>query len=119
MPKLETINFIDYLVPCPLGWRHARRPLRPRHPDADARRTWGVCPLHPGTNLRAIGVDDLPKNGAGVLFGVHAGGGPRENLPAGLGVSKQAVSQVVDVLVQRGYLHRLPTRPTGAGTRWS
>ena len=60
------------------------------------------------TNLRAIGVDDLPKNGAGVLFGVHAGGGPRENLPAGLGVSKQAVSQVVDVLVQRGYLLRAP-----------
>ena len=35
------------------------------------------------TNLRAIGVDDLPKNGAVVLFGVHSGGGPRENLPAG------------------------------------
>ena len=58
--------------------------------------------------LQAIGIEDLPRNGAFILFGVISGGGVRENLPAGLGVSKQAVSQVVDILVKRGYLERNP-----------
>lgn len=60
------------------------------------------------SQLQAIGVSDLPKNGAFILFGVHQGRERRENLPAGLGVSKQAVSQVVDILVNRGYLERHP-----------
>ena len=60
------------------------------------------------SQLQAIGVEDLPKNGAFILFGVHQGRGLRENFPAGLGVSKQAVSQVVDTLVNRGYLERHP-----------
>jgi catechol 2,3-dioxygenase-like lactoylglutathione lyase family enzyme len=60
------------------------------------------------SQLRARGIDDLPKNGAFILFGVQQGRGLRENLPAGLGVSKQAVSQVVDILVNRGYLERNP-----------
>ena len=58
--------------------------------------------------LQAIGVEDLPRNGAFILFGVHSGGGLRENLHAGLGVTKQAVSQAVDILVNRGYLERNP-----------
>ncbi len=58
--------------------------------------------------LHAIGVDDLPRNGAFVLAGIDASGGPRQDLPTGLGVSKQAVSQVIDVLVHRGYLTRNP-----------
>jgi DNA-binding MarR family transcriptional regulator len=58
------------------------------------------------THLQAIGVDDLPKNGAFILSAIDAGGSPREDLPAGLGVSKQAISQVIDVLVNRGYLDR-------------
>ena len=58
--------------------------------------------------LHAIGVDDLPRNGAFVLAGIDPAGGPRQDLPAGLGVSKQAVSQVIDVLVSRGYLTRNP-----------
>jgi DNA-binding MarR family transcriptional regulator len=33
-------------------------------------------------------------------------GGPRQDLPAELGVTKQAVSQAVDTLVSRGYLNR-------------
>jgi DNA-binding MarR family transcriptional regulator/catechol 2,3-dioxygenase-like lactoylglutathione lyase family enzyme len=60
------------------------------------------------SQLRAIGIEDLPKNGAFILFGVHRGRGLRGDLPAGLGVSKQAVSQVVDTLVNRGYLERDP-----------
>ncbi len=58
--------------------------------------------------LHAIGVDDLPRNGVFVLAGIDPTGGPRQDLPTGLGVSKQAVSQVIDVLVNRGYLTRGP-----------
>lgn len=58
--------------------------------------------------LHAIGVDDLPRNGVFVLAGIDPTGGPRQDLPTGLGVSKQAVSQVIDVLVNRGYLTRSP-----------
>jgi catechol 2,3-dioxygenase-like lactoylglutathione lyase family enzyme/DNA-binding HxlR family transcriptional regulator len=60
--------------------------------------------------LEAIGVDDLPRNGAGVLFGTLSadrGSGERgPSLPAQLGISKQAVSQLVETLVGRGYLVR-------------
>jgi catechol 2,3-dioxygenase-like lactoylglutathione lyase family enzyme len=60
--------------------------------------------------LEAIGVDDLPRNGAFVLFGtLAAGSGPEERGPAisaQLGISKQAVSQLVETLVGRGYLLR-------------
>jgi DNA-binding MarR family transcriptional regulator len=59
--------------------------------------------------LNAIGVDDLPRNGAFILAGIGTSGGPRPDLPAGLGVTKQAISQVVDILVNRGYLTRQPT----------
>jgi DNA-binding MarR family transcriptional regulator len=59
-------------------------------------------------HLQAIGVDDLPRNGAFILFGVHESAAPGGDLPASLGVSKQAVSQIVDVLVNRGYLDRSP-----------
>lgn len=58
--------------------------------------------------LHAIGVHDLPRNGVFVLAGIDPTGGPRQDLPTGLGVSKQAVSQVIDVLVNRGYLTRSP-----------
>lgn len=58
--------------------------------------------------LHAIGVDDLPRNGAFILAGIDPTGGPRQDLPTGLGVSKQAVSQVIEALVNRGYLIRSP-----------
>jgi DNA-binding MarR family transcriptional regulator len=56
--------------------------------------------------LQVIGIDELPANGAFILAGIDASGGPRRDLPAELGVTKQAVSQVIDVLVNRGYLIR-------------
>ena len=56
--------------------------------------------------LRGTGADDLPRNGAFILAGIGTSGGPRQDLPAALGVSKQAVSQVIDALVDRGYLNR-------------
>jgi DNA-binding MarR family transcriptional regulator/catechol 2,3-dioxygenase-like lactoylglutathione lyase family enzyme len=60
--------------------------------------------------LEAVGVTDLPRNGAFVLFGaLSADGDPGERGPSlrdRLGVSKQAVSQLVETLVGRGYLVR-------------
>jgi DNA-binding MarR family transcriptional regulator len=58
--------------------------------------------------LHSIGIDDLPRNGAFVLAGVDSVGGPRQDLPFELGVTKQAVSQVIEILVRRGYLERAP-----------
>src|SRR5580693_8435350 len=58
--------------------------------------------------LHATGIDDLPRNGAFILAGIDAAGGPRHDLPSELGVTKQAVSQVIDLLVNRGYLEREP-----------
>jgi DNA-binding MarR family transcriptional regulator len=58
--------------------------------------------------LHSIGVDDLPRNGAFILAGIDTTGGPRQDLPSDLGVTKQAVSQVIDALVSRGYLERSP-----------
>jgi DNA-binding MarR family transcriptional regulator/catechol 2,3-dioxygenase-like lactoylglutathione lyase family enzyme len=58
--------------------------------------------------LNELGVEDLPRNGAFILAGIDATGGPRTDLPAELGVTKQAVSQVIDILVGRGYVTRHP-----------
>lgn len=57
-------------------------------------------------SLVAAGFEDLPRNGAFILVGIDSRGGPLDDLPEGLGVTKQAVSQTIDVLVQRGYLDR-------------
>jgi DNA-binding MarR family transcriptional regulator len=58
--------------------------------------------------LHVIGINDLPRNGAFILAGIDTTGGPRQDLPSDLGVTKQAVSQVIDTLVNRGYLNRSP-----------
>jgi DNA-binding MarR family transcriptional regulator/catechol 2,3-dioxygenase-like lactoylglutathione lyase family enzyme len=58
--------------------------------------------------LHAIGIDDLPRNGAFILAGIVSAGGSRPDLRADLGVTKQAVSQMTDTLVSRGYLERRP-----------
>jgi MarR family len=72
------------------------------------RAARGVYSRSIRAQLHEIGVDDLPRNGAFLLAGIDGTGGPRAGLPAGLGVSKQAVSQVIDVLVSRGYVTRNP-----------
>lgn len=58
------------------------------------------------TQLQLIGIDGLPANGVFILAGIDTSGGPRQDLPSELGVTKQAVSQVIDILVTRGYLTR-------------
>ncbi len=54
------------------------------------------------------GFEDIPRHGAFVLGAISAGGSPLSQIIEWLGISKQAAGQVVDVLVVRGYLERVP-----------
>ena len=65
------------------------------------------------TRLAAAGFDDLPRNGGFVLGGMGNHGGSASDMIDGLGVTKQAASQLIDTLVLRGYL----TRETDAADR--
>ncbi|MGA9077607.1 MAG: MarR family transcriptional regulator [Acidimicrobiales bacterium] len=56
--------------------------------------------------LAAAGIDDLPRSGAFVIGGLAMRGRGAIDQLRGLGVSKQAVSQLIDSLVLRGYLNR-------------
>lgn len=58
--------------------------------------------------LEAAGYDDLPKNGLYVIGGLALGAGdiPLAALIRDLRISKQAAGQLVDTLVNRGYLAR-------------
>jgi DNA-binding MarR family transcriptional regulator len=56
--------------------------------------------------LASAGFDDLPRNGAFVLGGTANRGGSAVDMIRGLGVTKQAASQLIDTLVLRGYLER-------------
>jgi DNA-binding MarR family transcriptional regulator len=56
--------------------------------------------------LFANGFEDMPHNGPYVLGGMANHGMTPENLIRALGISKQAASQLIDVLVVRGYLNR-------------
>jgi DNA-binding MarR family transcriptional regulator len=56
--------------------------------------------------LTAAGFEDLPRSAPFVLGGMANRGVPAGDLVRQLGVSKQAASQLVDVLVLRGYLER-------------
>jgi DNA-binding MarR family transcriptional regulator len=57
-------------------------------------------------SLAAAGYDDLPRNGAFVIGGMANHGAALGDLVKQLGVSKQAISQLIDTLVLRGYLER-------------
>jgi DNA-binding MarR family transcriptional regulator len=72
------------------------------------RAARGVYAQSIRAHLAALGISDLPRNGIFVLAGIDSSGEMRADLPAGLGVSKQAVSQVIDILVNRGYVTRRP-----------
>jgi DNA-binding MarR family transcriptional regulator len=56
--------------------------------------------------LDEAGFGDLPRNGAFVLGGMGNRGGTAVDMIRGLGVTKQAASQLIDTLVLRGYLTR-------------
>jgi DNA-binding MarR family transcriptional regulator len=52
------------------------------------------------------GFEDLPRNAAYVLARVYQDSAPFGRLTRELGISKQAVSQLIDTMVMRGYLER-------------
>ena len=56
--------------------------------------------------LARSGYEDLPRNGSFVLGGMANRGGSVSDMIRGLGVTKQAASQLIDTLVVRGYLTR-------------
>lgn len=58
--------------------------------------------------LETAGYDDIPKNGLYVIGGLALGAGdaPLAALIRDLRISKQAAGQLVDTLVNRGYLAR-------------
>ena len=58
------------------------------------------------SSLAVAGIDDLPRHGAFVLGGMGNHGGSAVDMIRGLGVTKQAASQLIDTLVLRGYLTR-------------
>jgi DNA-binding MarR family transcriptional regulator len=73
---------------------------------AEARRTYGTA-IRRG--LAAAGFDDMPRAGARVVGGIaRAGGTPLREVAVAHAVSKQAASQLVDTLVTRGYVVRVP-----------
>jgi DNA-binding MarR family transcriptional regulator len=59
-----------------------------------------------GRRLRDAGFDDLPRNGPFVVGGMARAGGSAGHLVRHLGVSQQAAGQLIDTLVERGYLAR-------------
>jgi DNA-binding MarR family transcriptional regulator len=52
------------------------------------------------------GFDDVPRNGAFVIGGIARTGAPLGEVVKDLGSSKQAVGQLIDTLVARGYIDR-------------
>lgn len=56
--------------------------------------------------LAEAGCDDLPQNGPFVLGGMASHGATAADMIRGLGVTRQAASQLIDTLVVRGYLTR-------------
>lgn len=71
-----------------------------------ARATYGLAMR---AALAAAGYEDVPRNGLYVIGGLAMEGGvPLGDLIRQLRVSKQAAGQLVDTLVVRGYLERVP-----------
>ena len=57
-------------------------------------------------SLAENGFGDIPKNGIFVLGALNRTGAPLADIIKTLGVSKQSAGQLVDTLVERGYLER-------------
>jgi DNA-binding MarR family transcriptional regulator/uncharacterized glyoxalase superfamily protein PhnB len=71
------------------------------------RQVRGVYAQSIRAHLHAMGIDDLPRNGVFILTAID-NSAPQQDLAAELGITKQAVSQLIDILVNRGYLDRTP-----------
>lgn len=85
----------------PTDWPQIPIPALLRH----ARSAYGSAMRRA---LEDAGYDDVPKNGLYVIGGLALGAGdvPLASLIRDLRISKQAAGQLVDTLVNRGYLAR-------------
>jgi DNA-binding MarR family transcriptional regulator len=72
---------------------------------AAARKTYGQAIA---TRLAESGFEDMPRQGSRVVGGIARNGSNLTDFSRVLGVSKQAASQLVDTLVTRGYVERVP-----------
>jgi len=70
-----------------------------------ARRAYGQAIRHA---LTEAGFDDLPPRSAFVLGAIRRGETSASSLAQGMATSKQAASQLLDTLVARGYVDRVP-----------
>jgi DNA-binding MarR family transcriptional regulator len=70
---------------------------------AEGRKTYALAIRRA---FAAEGFDDIPKLGPRLLGGMYRFGGQPTDIAGDLGISKQAASKMVDVLVVRGYLDR-------------
>jgi DNA-binding MarR family transcriptional regulator len=68
-----------------------------------ARRTYGTAIR---TALSAAGCDDMPRDGAFVVGAISRNGSPLSEVIDYLGLSKQRSGQLIDALVNAGYLER-------------
>jgi len=59
------------------------------------------------TAFAEAGFEDIPRNGAFVLGRTFDNSAQLTSLTRELGISKQAVSQLIDTMVMRGYLERI------------
>ena len=58
--------------------------------------------------LGAAGFHDMPRSGARAVGGIARNGANLRNVAEELGISKQGASQLIDLLVLRGYCERIP-----------
>jgi predicted enzyme related to lactoylglutathione lyase/DNA-binding MarR family transcriptional regulator len=72
---------------------------------AEARRAFATAIR---ADLSAAGFDDMPAAGARVIGRIARGGTSVSEVAMAYGVTKQAGSQLVDALVLRGYVERVP-----------
>jgi len=56
--------------------------------------------------LAEVGCGDMPRSGSRLIGGIARSGQPMRDLVDEMGVSKQRTGQLIDVLVDRGYLTR-------------
>jgi DNA-binding MarR family transcriptional regulator len=70
------------------------------------RAARNACAQAIRAELVAAGMGDLPRNGVFVLGAIARDSAPLADVVRQLGASKQAAGQLVDTLVNRGYLDR-------------
>jgi hypothetical protein len=81
------------------------------------RSARGVYSASIREQLHAIGADDLPRNGAFVLAEMDSGSGrPVQARPTQPDLGQQAATDLLDILVKRGYLQRRPRLDDAGGT---